>query len=219
MCVPTRYLLLALTALPLVSSGCSTSRQHLAQRDSPPLRINQANDQSLDMTGTPDVHDVPEVQTVAFREDETEEASDDSADSAIQLAVPVEVEGFAMGNSGMTLEAIEQLALANNPAIQQASAASARAGGIRTQVGLKPNPTIGYFGEEIGNEGAGGLHGAFVSQTFVRGDKLAWNRQVLGHDVNAMNWQIETQRQRVRTDIRLAFYDALAAQKTPATGK
>ena len=28
-----------------------------------------------------------------------------------------------------------------------------------------------------------------------------------------MNWQIETQRQRVRTDIRLAFYDALAAQK------
>ncbi|QEG01519.1 Cobalt-zinc-cadmium resistance protein CzcC precursor [Stieleria maiorica] len=118
-----------------------------------------------------------------------------------------------MGESGLTLEAIERLALANNPAIQQAIAASARAGGIRTQVGLKPNPTIGYFGEEIGNDGAGGLHGAFVSQTFVRGDKLAWNRQVHGHDVNAMNWQIETQRQRVLTDIRLAFYDALAAQK------
>lgn len=154
---------------------------------------------------------MPEVQTVAFRDDERGE--DDSVDPSIQLAVPVEVEGFPMGESGLTLEAIEQLALANNPAIQQANAASARAGGIRTQVGLKPNPTVGYFGEEVGNEGAGGLHGAFVSQTFVRGDKLAWNRQVHGHDVNAMNWQIETQRQRVRTDIRLAFYDALAAQK------
>lgn len=105
------------------------------------------------------------------------------------------------------------MALACNSAIQQASAASARAGGIRTQVGLKPNPTIGYFGEEIGNEGAGGLQGAFVSQTFVRGDKLAWNRQVINNDVRAMNWLIETQRQRIVTDVRLAFFDALAAQK------
>ncbi|MDM4015099.1 TolC family protein [Roseiconus lacunae] len=167
----------------------------------------------VDANASPEVRDVPEVQAVVFRDDEPGEGTEDSVDSEIQLAVPVKVEGFAMGEPGITLDAIEQLALANNPAIQQANAASARAGGIRTQVGLKPNPTIGYFGEEIGNEGAGGLHGAFVSQTFVRGDKLAWNRQVIGHDVNAMNWQIETQRQRVRTDIRLAFYDALAAQK------
>ena len=212
MCLHKKYLLLALTALPLVNVGCSTSRQHLAQRDSPPTRINQA-ELSPGTVASPEARDVPEVQTVAFRDDEADEVTGDSVDSAIQLAVPVEVEGFAMGEFGLTLEAVEQLALANNPAIQQANAASARAGGIRTQVGLKPNPSIGYFGEEIGNEGAGGLHGAFVSQTFVRGDKLAWNRQVHGHDVNAMNWQIETQRQRVRTDIRLAFYDALAAQK------
>ena len=172
------------------------------------MRSNQAE---------PEARNLPEVQTVAFQDGETDsdagERSDNSVDAAIQLAVPVEIDDFAMGESGLTLEAIEQLALANNPAIQQANAASARAGGIRTQVGLKPNPTVGYFGEEIGNDGAGGLHGAFVSQTFLRGDKLAWNRQVHGHDVNAMNWQIETQRQRVRTDIRLAFYDALAAQK------
>lgn len=212
MCFPNRFLLFALTAIPLVSVGCSTSRQHLSQRDSIPTRISKA-EPTLDTIASPEDRDVPEVQTVAFRDDETVEGTEDLADSGIQLAVPVEVEGFGTGESGLTLEAIEQLALANNPAIQQANAASARAGGIRTQVGLKPNPTIGYFGEEIGNEGAGGLHGAFVSQTFVRGEKLAWNRQVIGHDVNAMNWQIETQRQRVRTDIRLAFYDALAAQK------
>lgn len=212
MCSPKRYLLLALTALPLVNVGCTTSRQHLAQRDLSSTRISRA-EPSPGLVASPEARDVPDVQTVAFREDETDEVADDSVDSAIQLAVPVEVEELAMGESGLTLEAIEQLVLANNPAIQQANAASARAGGIRTQVGLKPNPTIGYFGEEIGNDGAGGLHGAFVSQTFVRGDKLEWNRQVHGHDVNAMNWQIETQRQRVRTDIRLAFYDALAAQK------
>jgi len=52
-----------------------------------------------------------------------------------------------------------------------------------------------------------------VEQTFVRGDKLPWNQQVIGNDVSAMNWLVETQRQHLRTDIRLAFYDALAAQK------
>ena len=217
MLTPKRYLLLALTALPIVSIGCSTSRQHLANRDSIPSRMSHADEfQSSNETVAPESVDSSlAVQTVAYREDEKVEHVGDSTGSAVQFAVPVEVESFGTNDNdaGLTLEAIEQMAMANNPAIQQASAASARAGGIRNQVGLKPNPTIGYFGEEIGNEGAGGLHGAYVSQMFVRGDKLAWNREVIGHDVNAMNWQIETQRQRVRTDIRLAFYDALAAQK------
>lgn len=209
-----RYLLLTLAVFPVASIGCSTSRPHLASRAASPTHICQSDsDQSFDlMSVATSSHESPPVQTVAYRDEETVDSADESSRTSGRPAAPFEA-GDASSESGLTLEAIEQLALANNPAIQQASAASARAGGIRTQVGLKPNPTIGYFGEEIGNEGAGGLHGAFVSQTFVRGDKLAWNRQVIDHDVNAMNWQIETQRQRVRTDIRLAFYDALAAQK------
>src|SRR5690606_22767625 len=79
--------------------------------------------------------------------------------------------------------------------------------------GLRPNPSIGYFGEEIGNEGAGGLNGAYVQQTLVTGDKLAWNQAVVGHDVNALMWQVEAQRQRVRTDIRVQFYSGLVAQQ------
>lgn len=154
----------------------------------------------------------PLVRTVAFREDEAGEITNTFNDS-LGPPVPVEVAPSAFGDAGLTLQAVEQMALASNPAIQQASAASARAGGIRTQVGLKPNPTIGYFGEEIGNEDASGLQGAFLSQTFVHGDKLAWNRQVIDGDVRAMNWLLEAQRQRIVTDVRLAFYDALAAQK------
>ena len=113
----------------------------------------------------------------------------------------------------LTLESFEQLALQNNPAIQQAAAAASKAAGIRTQVGLKPNPSIGYFGEEIGNDSAAGLHGAFISQTIVRGDKLAWNRTVIGHDVQFTRWQTEAQRYRIRNDIRLQFYEALGAQE------
>lgn len=211
MCLPRKYLLLALTALQLVNVGCSTSRKYLAQDDAPPTRIGQA-ELSPGTVSSSEARNSLQVQTVAFRDDETDEVTDDPVDLAIQLAVPVDVEGLGIRESGLTLEAIEQLALANNPAIQQANAASAQAGGIRTQVGLKPNPTIGYSANQLFDAGTD-QHTLFVEQTFVRGNKLAWNRQVHGHDVNAMNWQIETQRQRVRTDIRVAFYDALAAQK------
>lgn len=121
--------------------------------------------------------------------------------------------------SGMTLEDVQQIALQNNPSIQQAVATSRRASGIQTQVGLKPNPSVGYFGEEIGNDSAAGLHGAFVSQTFVRGGKLAWNRTVIGHDVQFTRWQAEVQRFRVRNDVRIQFYEALGAQKRLAIAR
>lgn len=111
------------------------------------------------------------------------------------------------------LDSLLAMALENNPSIAQAHAAICKAVGIRLQVGLKPNPSIGYFGQEIGNDGAAGQQGAFVSQTLVRGDKLRWNRAVLSRDVQALQWQLATQRQRVETDVRLQFFRALAAQQ------
>ncbi|MCH7989675.1 MAG: TolC family protein [Planctomycetes bacterium] len=114
---------------------------------------------------------------------------------------------------GITLEALQELAMENNPSIKQVSASASRAAGIQEQVGLKPNPRIGYFADEIGDNSSAGLHGAFISQTFITGDKLAANRHVIGHDIESMMWQVETQRVRVLTDIRVRFFKALAAQR------
>lgn len=116
-------------------------------------------------------------------------------------------------SSGVTLADLEELAMSNNPSLRAASAAASEAAGVRTQVGLPPNPTVGYFGEEIGNEGSGGLQGAYVSQTIVTGDKLRLNQDVLNEDVRRLTWEVETQRYRVRTDVRQRFYDALSAQR------
>ena len=112
-----------------------------------------------------------------------------------------------------TLEALQHLALQHNPAIRQAAATASQADGAHNQTGLKPNPTAGYFAEEIGNEGAAGLHGAFVSQTFVRGKKLEWNQQVVGHEVQIRRWNAKVQKQKVLTDIKVHFLAALAAQQ------
>ncbi|MDA7980456.1 MAG: TolC family protein [Pirellulales bacterium] len=115
--------------------------------------------------------------------------------------------------SGFSLDALIGMALSSNPTIAQAESAVAQAAGVHYQVGLKPNPTVGYFGQEIGNDGSGGQHGVFASQTIVRGDKLRWNRCVTLHDVNRLTWEAATQRRRVETDVRIRFYRALAAQQ------
>ena len=111
------------------------------------------------------------------------------------------------------LQDLQNLALQHNPAILQAKAAASRADGIHNQTGLRPNPRIGYSAQEIGNEGARGLHGAFVSQLFVRSGKLALNELVVGHEVQMRRWNEKVQRQRVLTDVQLHFVAALAAQR------
>lgn len=115
--------------------------------------------------------------------------------------------------AALTLDVVEQMALENNPTLRQLSATVDKAEGVRLQVGLPPNPTIGYSGDEIGNDGAAGQQGGFVSQTIVTGDKLQLNRAVAGHDVQALLWELEAQRYRVLTDVRLGFYDVLGAQR------
>src|SRR5262249_11143782 len=49
----------------------------------------------------------------------------------------------------LRLEALEQMALQNNPTAAQAEAAIRAAEGRRVQAGLMPNPIIGYAGEEL----------------------------------------------------------------------
>ncbi|HSG70817.1 MAG TPA: TolC family protein, partial [Planctomycetaceae bacterium] len=102
--------------------------------------------------------------------------------------------------------------LEHNPSIGQISASSNKAAGLQTQVGLKPNPVIGYDATQIADGDNAGQQGAFVSQTFVRGDKLEANRRVLEQDYQSILWEVEVQRYRVQTDVRTRFYETLAAQ-------
>ncbi len=112
----------------------------------------------------------------------------------------------------MTLATLESWALASNPAIRQASASARKAIGYRGQVATAPNPTVGYQGVQLGDAGTD-QHLAFISQDFVLGNKLELNDQVLGHAVQAQLWEVEAQRYRVLTDVRIHFYEALAAQQ------
>jgi cobalt-zinc-cadmium efflux system outer membrane protein len=114
--------------------------------------------------------------------------------------------------TSISLMTLEQWALASNPAIQQASASAYKAMGFCNQVGMLPNPTVGFFGEQIADAQTD-QYGAFVNQNFILGDKLRLNQNVLSHGVQAQLWEVEAQRRRVITDVRVKFYEALAAQQ------
>jgi len=211
----TRWIVLALVAL--FGFGCTGTRERSSLAPKTPGRSSSRPAEApLAPPPAPAVsHIEPSppsgpVEAIKPAEYLDESAGDESVDGQVSVAEYAEFSAMA---DGLTLEALEQLAFENNPSIRQASAVAAKADGIWTQVGLKPNPQLGYFGEEIGNENSGGLQGAFVSQTFVTGGKLRQNRQVIGHDIQVVRWQVEAQRFRVRTDIRTRFYTALAAQR------
>lgn len=112
----------------------------------------------------------------------------------------------------MALPQLEQLALAYNPTLCQLTASAQKASGFRSQVGRYPNPTVGYQGMQLGDNGTD-QHVAYFDQQIVLGDKLALNRRVLNQEVKARLWELEAQKYRVLTDVRLRFYEALAAQR------
>ncbi len=115
---------------------------------------------------------------------------------------------------GLRLEDLEQMALATNPTMAQVRANMQVAAGLVNQAGLYPNPTIGYYGDEIrGGSYGGGEEGGFVSQTIVLGGKLGATRRVARLEANEVETSSQVQRQRILNNVRALFYDVLAAQR------
>jgi cobalt-zinc-cadmium efflux system outer membrane protein len=71
--------------------------------------------------------------------------------------------------SPLTLEQLEQWALASNPTLAQAVADVDTASGRAIQAGIPPNPTVGYTGQQIGSQGTAGQQGIYLEQPVIRG--------------------------------------------------
>jgi cobalt-zinc-cadmium efflux system outer membrane protein len=129
----------------------------------------------------------------------------------LKLSLPP-LEPVAPGTAGgMTLEDFEAIALRNNPAIMTASASASKAAGFREQVGLYPNPSGGYLGQQLADRHTD-QQLAYVEQEFVTAHKLQKNQQIHTQQLQSQLWQVEAQRLRVLTDVRTHYYQALAAQ-------
>lgn len=121
--------------------------------------------------------------------------------------------GVDAPNAELTLAELEQLAIANNPALAQAEARVRALRGRWVQVGLPPNPSAGYIASEIGDEGKAGQQGGYVGQEFVTGGKLRLNRAIVSQEIQQAEQQLAAMQLRVQTDVREAYYAALIAQR------
>ena len=113
------------------------------------------------------------------------------------------------------LAELEAMALQQNPTLLQADALQRMAEGRKQQAGLWPNPTLGYFGDEIsGGFGVnGGRQGGFIEQTILLGRKLYLAQRVASDDQRIAGLQKEEQRYRVQNAVRAAYFQTLAAQE------
>jgi len=158
-----------------------------------------------------------------------------SASDAVSVTVPFqevqepEAEGFhtgsdlpapellrdVVGRQAMTLESFLDLADKNNPTLAEAQRDVERSDQQARQAGLPPDPTVGYSGDHIrGGSYHGGEEGAFFSQEFLLGRKLALRRDIYRAEGKSNELAVEVQRARVHDDVARAFFDALAAQES-----
>ena len=123
---------------------------------------------------------------------------------AVRLPVPEE---------GMTLVELEHYALSSNPSVRRLAALVGAAQGNWVQAGLLPNPSVGYEGQQLGSGGLAEQHGVLFSQEIVRGGKLSLDRAVADRERMRIEQELAVQELRVLTDVRIAFYEVLTAQR------
>lgn len=124
-----------------------------------------------------------------------------------------------LASNRLTLAQIEDLATATHPALRAADARVRAARGNWLQVGLKPNPVIGYQGSEIGDEGRAGQQGGFISQEFVTAHKLGLNRAVAMREIASAEQEYQRTRLQVLTTARQRYFEALAAERAVALAR
>jgi outer membrane protein, heavy metal efflux system len=114
----------------------------------------------------------------------------------------------------LTLAEAEALATSFHPALREAAGRVRAAQGNWLQVGLRPNPHIGYFGEEMGDDGTAGKQGGFIQKEFITAGKLGHNRAVASREVAQVEQQAEIARLQILTTVRRYYFDVLAADRS-----
>jgi cobalt-zinc-cadmium efflux system outer membrane protein len=120
-----------------------------------------------------------------------------------------------VGREPMTVESFLEMADKMNPTLVQAQRSVDRSKQQGRQVGLPPDPILGYSGDQIrGGSYHGGEQGAFFSQEFVLGRKLALRRSIYQAEGRANEYAVAIQRARIHDDVGRAFFETLTAQES-----
>ena len=201
-----------------VFSGCATapsrdiSRIQLGTSDTPRVveKTTNSHDSAHESVSRTGANPVAQTQLVVYQEEVPTPHEHAAPILPPALAPAVTAEGQTV----LSLENVEGMALANNPTLVQANAQFQGEQGAAYQAGLPFNPVIGYTSEQIGVNGtAGELQGGYVSQEIVTGGKLRLSRAKWAQRAQIAATISQAQQQRVLNDVRSQFYRTVAGQR------
>ncbi len=153
------------------------------------------------------------ILPVAYEQPSSATLPEPVAESAEAIVPASEPQLGPPWDGELTLEQLEEIALATNPSLVEARAYVNAARGNWLQVGLYPNTHMGYSGQQLGSHGEAEQVGVYLSQEFVRGGKLRLNRALADQKILIAEQMAYAQELRVLTDVRLGYYDVLIAQR------
>lgn len=140
------------------------------------------------------------------------EAKSGRSKLALQARV-ISIDETDVHHGPLSLDTLQAMAMRHNPTLSQARAGVRSAEGQVLQAGLYPNPSGGYSGNEIGNEGTAGQQGYYLEQEFVTAGKLDLSRQVARQEQRRATFGWQTQQMRVTNAVRREFYAVLVAER------
>ena len=117
------------------------------------------------------------------------------------------------GQSPLTLEQLQQMAMCRSPLIRQAAADVEAARGGMIQAGAYPNPHVGYQADDINTGRTGGYQGGNFSQTIVTGGKRRLARSAASMDVKNAELALCRARFDLATQVRSNYFATLVALK------
>lgn len=106
----------------------------------------------------------------------------------------------------------EQFASEHSPAIKVITHRIAALEGRWTQEGLGPNPNFAYIYDDFGAH-TDGTHGVEVSQEIITKQKLSRAQNVVCQEIQVEKENLEGERFRVITDVRMAVYHYIAVKQ------
>ena len=113
----------------------------------------------------------------------------------------------------MTLEELEDLAMANSPIIAQALAAITMNQGAVVQAGVYPNPVFGYEADTVGSSYTRNYQGTYLAQTIKTAGKLPLARAAANMDLMNSQLAYERTRQQILHDVRTGYFNVLVSQE------
>ena len=113
-----------------------------------------------------------------------------------------------------TLSSLQELAVANSPALRQAAADVESAHGALIQTNTYPNPTIGFSNQPNNANTAPGSVGPVFDQVIKTGGKMKLQKAAAEVDLRNAELALKRARSDLSTAVRNAYFGLLAAKET-----